>query len=76
MFIFCGFAQNDKIDSLKKLIRINDEDTNQVALLKELCRENRKIGEFEKAFQFGKSAIDLGKKNYKPKNTYWCSFGY
>ena len=62
VFIFSGFAQNDKIDSLKKLIKINNEDTSQVALLKELCRENRKIGEFEKAFQFGKSAIALGKK--------------
>ncbi|MBI2279297.1 MAG: tetratricopeptide repeat protein [Bacteroidetes bacterium] len=62
VFIFNCFAQNDKIDSLKKLIKINNEDTSQVALLKELCRENRKIGEFEKAFQFGNSAIALGKK--------------
>ncbi len=62
VFIFNCFAQNNKIDSLKKLIKINDEDTSQVALLKELCRENRKIGEFERAFQFGKSAIALGKK--------------
>ena len=55
-------AQNNKIDSLKKLIRINDGDTNQVVLLKELCRENRKIGEFEKALQYGNAAIALGKK--------------
>ena len=61
-------AQNNKIDSLKKLIRINDEDTNQVALLKELCRENRRVGEFAKALQFGNSAIALGEKIIKQNN--------
>ena len=56
------FAQNEKIDSLITLLNKNYEDTGKVAVLINLCRENRKIGEFDKALQYGRDALSLGNK--------------
>lgn len=60
LFFIRGYSQNPKIDSLKIVLNTHKEDTIQLAILKELCRETRKIGEFDKALEYGNKALIVG----------------
>ena len=64
--VFNLSAQQQKIDSLLKIVQIAKEDTNKVIALNELAVQYRQIGNSEKGIQYEKIAIPLAKQlNYK-----------
>ena len=52
-------AQNKKIDSLLTLLKTDKEDTNKVIHFYIICKEYRKIGEYDKGLVYGKQALSL-----------------
>ena len=61
---FC-FAQDAKIDSLKKVIAVSKDDTSKVNTLNELSKVIRTAKPLE-TIRYGKEAIELATKlNYK-----------
>ncbi|MBA3665353.1 MAG: tetratricopeptide repeat protein [Bacteroidetes bacterium] len=63
---FSLYGQQNKVDSLKNILRTAKEDTNKVNTLNKLGREMELSGDYEKGINYAKEAIQLGEKiNYK-----------
>jgi len=59
---FNSFAQQAKIDSLENLLKTATQETTRINTLNSLCWEQRLIGKYEKALEYGKQALKLAKK--------------
>ena len=59
IFCLCGFAQNEKADSLLHVLKNDKADTGKVNHLNALSEEFENLGNFDTAFYFGNSAITL-----------------
>ena len=66
---FC-FSQNAKIDSLKKLLKTQQEDSNKVSVLNNLCWEIAKTGGYFEAVQIANEALVLAEKLKNKKGTF------
>ncbi|HKC36445.1 MAG TPA: tetratricopeptide repeat protein, partial [Chitinophagaceae bacterium] len=68
-FVLCSFVlngQNNAIDSLKTVLRIQTEDTNKVVKLNSLSRDFLNKGNLDLASQYAIDALALSRKlNYK-----------
>ena len=63
--LFC-FAQQNKIDSLQKLLLTQKEDTNKVITLNLVSREFELTGDFDKGINYSLDALKLAQKiNFK-----------
>jgi len=66
------FAQNRKIDSLKKVIATTPVDTVKGRSLCRLCNQLRIIGAYETGLMQGKAGLDLCEKNKDQKSIAGC----
>jgi len=55
-------AQNHNLDSLLSALKTSKEDTTKINILNSICREQKNIGDFEKANQYGNQALLLAKR--------------
>jgi two-component system NarL family sensor kinase len=59
-------AQNKSIDSLLGVLKVDKPDTGKVIHLNKLCREYTSIGNYDTAFYYGNTALQLaGKLNFQ-----------
>ena len=86
VFALTPFAQNAKVDSLRKVLLKTGEDTIRVGVMDELCQKLQLVGNYDSSLICAQSELNLAEKlNYKRgiadallqiSNTYWHKGDY
>ena len=69
LYSFAAYTQNNTIDSLKKVLQTQKEDTNKVNTLNKISYELRQIEGNQAAKQYAETALSLSEKLHFRKGT-------